>query len=174
MRVSEFRHAQLAAMLITLAVSGCARDGLGYDPQADPFAQLRDGQATAAAEDKLILIVAGGEWCIWCHYLDAFLDDNPDVSTPLKDTFVVVKTYVGEDNENDAFFSTMPEAAGYPHFWVLAADGTMLASEGTLPLEDGDKSYDKRKFAAFIDKWKARLEVEAKIASRLHAPKGLI
>jgi hypothetical protein len=144
-------------MLITLALSGCARDGLGYDPAADPFAQLQDAKAIAAAEDKLILIVAGGEWCIWCHYLDAFVDENPDVATPLKDTFVVVKAYVGEDNENDAFFSTMPEAAGYPHFWVLAEDGTMLASEGTLPLEDGDKSYDERKFAAFIDKWSATL-----------------
>jgi len=173
MRMTDLRQAAAAILLIMLAVSGCARDDLGYDPAADPFAQLQDAQATAAAEDKLILIVAGGEWCIWCHYLDAFLDENPDVATPLKDMFVVVKAYVGEDNENDAFFSTMPEAAGYPHFWVLASDGTMLASEGTLPLEDGDKSYDKRKFTAFIDKWRATL-FEAKIASRLHAPEGLI
>ena len=157
MRTSNFWRAGVAAVLISVSAGGYTQDKLGYDPAADAFGQLRDAQISAAADGKLILIIAGGEWCIWCHYLDAFLVENPDIGKTLKDTFVVVKAYFGGDNDNEAFFATMPEALGYPHFWVLAADGTMLVSQNTVALEDGAKSYDKRNFIAFIDKWKATL-----------------
>jgi hypothetical protein len=30
----------------------------------------------------------------------------------------------------------------------------VLVSQNTFPLEDGDKSYDKGKFAEFISTWK--------------------
>jgi hypothetical protein len=144
-----------AIVLFVSAGAGAQPDLVGYDPAADPFEQVRNAGVTAAADSKLILVVAGGEWCIWCHYLDAFLTENADIGKALKETFVVVKAYLGETNMNEAFFSTLPEALGYPHFWVLAADGTLIASEGTLPLEDGDKSYDAAKFSAFVDKWAA-------------------
>jgi hypothetical protein len=36
---------------------------------------------------------------------------------------------------------------------VLSATGELLASQDTLPLEDGAKSYDRAKFRAFIDRW---------------------
>jgi len=153
MRTTDFWRVGLAAILVFVSASSHAQDKLGYDPAADPFVQLQDAQVGAADDTKLILIIAGGEWCIWCHYLDAFLVENTDVAMALKSTFVVVKAYLGGENDNEAFFSTLPEAAGYPHFWVLASDGTVLASQNTLPLEDGDKSYDKANFVSFIDKW---------------------
>ena len=157
MRTSDFWHAGVAAILVSISASGLAQDKLGYDPAADPFVQLRDAQSTAAADGKLILIIAGGEWCIWCHYLDAFLVENADVSKALKNTFVVVKAHFRDQDDNVEFFATLPEALGYPHFWVLASDGTVLVSQNTVQLEDGAKSYDKRSFVAFIDKWRATL-----------------
>ena len=57
---------------------------------------------------------------------------------------------------NKEFFARLPKAAGAPHFWVLSQKGELLASQGTLPLEDGAKSYDRAKFSAFIDEWRAR------------------
>jgi hypothetical protein len=137
--------------------SGWEDEALGYDPAVDPFEQVRSAQVRAQASHKLVLVMAGGEWCIWCHYLHAFLERNADIGHALEGTFVVVKAYFGEKNENDAFFSTLPKAAGYPHFWVLSADGTLLESQNTLPLENGDKSYDRRNFMAFVDQWSARL-----------------
>jgi hypothetical protein len=154
MRSIQQCRAGLAAIVLFVSVSGSAQNTLGYDPAADPFALLSAARSAAAAEDKLILVVAGGEWCIWCHYLNAFLADNPGITKALKDTFVVVKAYIGDETDNDAFFSTLPAAAGYPHFWVLGADGEVLQSQDTLPLEDGDKSYEKGEFIAFIDNWK--------------------
>ena len=131
-----------------------AESTLGYDSAADPFALLRDAEIVASREDKRILVIAGGEWCVWCHYLNAFLHDNPAVSVPLEEAFVIVKAYLGDENSNEAFFATMPEAAGYPHFWVLDAEGTVLQSQNTLPLEDGGKSYDAQRFLAFIAQWR--------------------
>jgi hypothetical protein len=142
------------AVLTLLFGTAAAQHDLGYDPAADPFALLRTAQDSAAEQGKRVLVVAGGDWCIWCHYLDAFLSEHEAIEKSLKETFVVVKAYLGDDNLNEKFFATLPEAAGYPHFWVLSADGSLLASQDTLPLEDGDKSYDERAFTDFIDRWR--------------------
>ena len=134
-----------------------AQSDLGYDPTADPFELLQDAKTEAGTSGKHILVIAGGDWCIWCHYLHAFLSSHDSIDKSFKETFVVVKAYLGDENFNEAFFATLPEAAGYPHFWVLDAGGSLLASENTLPLEDGGKSYDANKFTAFIAKWRDAL-----------------
>jgi hypothetical protein len=36
----------------------------------------------------------------------------------------------------------------------LSQERELLVSQDTLPLEDGDKSYDRAKFAAFIERWR--------------------
>ena len=151
------RSSMLAAALLVggLAVAAANKD-IGYDPHADPFRQLDSAVAQAAAEDKLVLLVAGGDWCIWCHYLAAFLDREADIDAALHDVFVVAKVYVGSDNMNTEFFSRLPKAAGAPHFWVLSAKGDLLKSQDTLPLEDGAKSYDRKAFLAFVERWRQR------------------
>ena len=143
---------------VTLGILlGCAApqaaEDIGYDPRADAAAQLAEGVAQAKSEGKLVLAIAGGDWCIWCHYLNAFVKNNADVDNALHDTFVIVKVYYGDDNKNEAFFSSWPKADGYPHFWVFSGDGNLLSSQPTLPLEDGGKSYDKEEFLAFIARW---------------------
>lgn len=128
---------------------------LGYDPSADPFALLAEARTAASESDRLVLVIAGGEWCIWCHYLSAFLEDNPDIRRAFDETFVTVKAYFGDEVDNSAFFATLPEAVGYPHFWIVASDGEVLASQNTLPLEDGAKSYDRDRFMAFVARWQS-------------------
>jgi hypothetical protein len=157
MRLTELSSAAVAGLLISLPPAGFGAEDLGYDPAADPFAELDAARAAANAEDKLVLVVAGGDWCIWCHYLEAFLTNHPALEQRLEETFVVMHAYRGDDNDNASFFATLPEAAGYPHFWIVdPADGALLESQDTLPLEDGDKSYDERAFGAFVDKWRSR------------------
>jgi thioredoxin-related protein len=151
----QFASAAVAFVLL-LSSNGRSAEDLGYDPKADPFAQLAQGVALAKAQDKLVLLISGGDWCVWCHYLNAFVKGNADVERQLYDTFVVVKVYVGDENKNERFFSNWPEAAGAPHFWVFSTDGNLLSSQPTLVLEDGDKSYDKQKVLDFIGRWKNR------------------
>jgi hypothetical protein len=147
-----------AGLVAALALSFTARpaEPLGYDPAADPFAQLAAAKTAATAEHKLVLVVAGGDWCVWCHYLDGFFAKNTELDRALHDTFVVVHVNYSPENLNEKFFATLPKAVGYPHFWVLSADGAVLRSQNTAPLENGNKSYAPDRVAAFIDGWRTR------------------
>jgi thiol:disulfide interchange protein len=129
---------------------------IGYDARANAFEQLDAAVAAAKAEDKLVLLISGGDWCIWCHYLAAFLERETAIDAALHRVFVVQKVYVGEQNLNKEFFARLPAAAGAPHFWVLSSGGKLEASQDTLPLEDGAKSYDPQKVLAFIEQWRDR------------------
>jgi thioredoxin-related protein len=146
----------LAAAVFALGATGGAepKKDIGYDPHANAFEQLDTAVAKAAADDKLVLLIAGGDWCIWCHYLATFLEKESALDRALHDVFVVQKIYVGDENMNKEFFGRLPKAAGAPHFWVLSAHGELLASQDTLPLENGRKSYEPAKFSAFIEQWR--------------------
>jgi hypothetical protein len=147
-----------SAVLLLSAAFAVAqpKKDIGYDPHADAFAQLDSAVAAAKADGKLVLLISGGDWCSWCHYLAAFLEREPALDAALHDVFVVQKIYVGDENLNKEFFARLPKAAGAPHFWVLSPDGEVLKSQDTLPLEDGAKSYDRAKLAAFVDEWRGR------------------
>ncbi|HZF30156.1 MAG TPA: thioredoxin family protein [Gammaproteobacteria bacterium] len=146
----------VAAIGVLLCAAAVSAADIGYDAKADPFAQLSAAVKQADAQHKLLLLVAGGDWCIWCHYLYEFLDANHDLDNALHDVFVVQKVYVGEDNPNTEFFATLPKADGAPHFWIVSGKGQILESQPTVVLEDGKKSYDKAAFAAFVDRWRKR------------------
>ena len=155
MRKSMFLAAAAIALGASVAVAQPKND-IGYDPRANAFEQRDAAVAQAAADDKLLLLISGGDWCSWCHYLADFLEREKALDAALHDVFVVQKVYVGDENMNKEFFSELPKAAGAPHFWVLSAGGEILASQDTLPLEDGNKSYDRAKFSAFIEQWRNR------------------
>jgi len=146
----------LAVVMLLLAVATVRAEDIGYDPKADPFAALASAELRAHAEDKRVLLIAGGDWCIWCHYLYAFLESNDDVDGALHDVFVVAKVYVGDENRNEEFFAKLPKADGAPHFWVLSGTGELLKSQPTVVLEDGKKSYNKDAFMKFVEEWRQR------------------
>ena len=58
--------------------------------------------------DKLVLLISGGDWCSWCHYLAAFLEHEAAIDAALHDVFVVQKVYVGDENMNKEFFAGLP------------------------------------------------------------------
>jgi hypothetical protein len=144
-----------ATLSLCLATATRAAD-IGYDPRANPFDELASAVIRADSENKLVLLISGGDWCVWCHYLYEFLESHDDIDAALHDVFVVAKVYVGDDNRNKEFFATLPEAAGAPHFWILSSKGELLESQPTVVLEDGAKSYDEAKFRKFVDEWRLR------------------
>lgn len=150
----------LAVAFMTAALSAPAAHArnLGYDPKVDPFDQYHEAIAIAATESKLVLVIAGGDWCRWCHVLNRFLDRNADIQRRLEDSFVVVKVYVGDENYNEAFFEQLPQARGAPHFWIISPDRNVLASQSTGSFEHGKGGYDKREFLAFIEHWNQELQ----------------
>jgi hypothetical protein len=142
-------------LLLLLAACSSGPKDLGYTPGADGDALLAAAQAEAARDGRKVLVVAGGDWCRWCHVLARFLDDNPDIDAELHRKFVVVKVYYGDDGTDEAFFARLPEAPGFPHFWVVSRSG-YARSYGTSSLENGDDGYDRERFRAFIAEASAR------------------
>jgi hypothetical protein len=150
-------YPSLGVLCITLLVVACSQPAsMGYDPNIDPMTQLSTAKVQAQQEHKLILVMAGGDWCKWCHALHDFIHDNPAIDTGLDATFVRIKVYVGDENMNEGFFSKLPEMPGVPHFWVLAADGRVLESVETQQFETEGDGYDAEKLTAFTQRWRGK------------------
>jgi thioredoxin-related protein len=98
------------------------------------------------------LLNVGGNWCKWCHYLDRFWEQNKDVTDFLHEKFIYVKINYSKENENKGFLSKFPKIPGYPHFFVLKTDGTLLWSQNTGEVESG-QGHDHDKVLAFLKKW---------------------
>jgi hypothetical protein len=75
-------RAAAIALFVFASQSALARD-LGYDPKADPFEQYHAAIELAEREHKLVLVIAGGDWCTWCHVLDRFVSNDDEVERRL-------------------------------------------------------------------------------------------
>jgi thioredoxin-related protein len=123
-----------------------------YDPARDAEQDIRAAVAEAARTGKRVLVEVGGEWCIWCHHMDDFFENNPDLLTFREKNFIMVKVNFSDENKNEAVLSHYPVVNGYPHIFVLDGSGKLLHSQDTGKLEEG-KSYNLTKFMDFLKEW---------------------
>jgi thiol:disulfide interchange protein len=123
-----------------------------YNPARNADQDIKNAVVEAQKSGKRILLEVGGEWCSWCHVLDRFFRDNPSLTASRDRNYIVVKVNFSRENENKAALSRYPPIPGYPHFFVLNTDGTLLHSQKTEALEEGS-SYNLARFSAFLDKW---------------------
>ncbi len=128
-----------------------------FDPTRNPFDDLKIAIEKAEQSNKTIILDVGGEWCIWCHRIDAFMHGTKEIQNLLDENFIVLKINYSKENKNEDFLSQYPKVEGYPHFFVLDKNGKLLHSLNTGDLEK-DKDYDKEKFIAFLNKWKQSKE----------------
>jgi thiol:disulfide interchange protein len=124
-----------------------------YDPARDPADDLEQAILKAQKENKRIMLELGGDWCIWCKYMDDFYATHAEILQVRADNYVLVKVNVSEENSNDDFLAEFPAPGGYPHIYILDSDGTLLHSQDTVELEDGGSSYVPEVFMAFLKKW---------------------
>ncbi|MBK7865879.1 MAG: thioredoxin family protein [Ignavibacteriales bacterium] len=153
--ICYFKYLMLLAVFVGMSVF--AQSGNinreKFDPTKNPSEDLKIAVKTATAENKRILLDVGGEWCIWCHRIDEFIETNEDVKSSLTSAFVILKVNYSKENKNEEFLGKFPTIEGYPHFFVLENDGSLTVSQNTGDLEDG-KSYSKEKFLEFVAKYK--------------------
>jgi thioredoxin-related protein len=123
-----------------------------FDPQRNASGDLALAIEEAERSNRNILLDVGGEWCIWCHKLDKFFDENPDIKEYLHKNFVVLKINYSPENKNEEFLAKYPKIPGYPHFFVLDKNGNFLHSQGTGELEEGDH-HDRKKIFEFLKFW---------------------
>lgn len=123
-----------------------------FDPNRNPVQDLREAVAEAKFTNKRIILDVGGDWCVWCHRLDAFMETNEEIKNFVEKNYIMLKVNFSKENKNEKFLSHYPAIEGYPHFFVLEKDGKLLHSQNTGELEK-DKDYDKDKFMEFLKKW---------------------
>ena len=123
-----------------------------FYPGRNASTDLQNTIAEAQRTNKNIILDVGGEWCIWCHRIDAFIEGHQDISDFLHNNFVEMKVNYSTENKNEEFLSKYPQIPGYPHFFVLNKDGNLLHSQDTGKLEGG-KDYNPEKFMAFLKEW---------------------
>ena len=123
-----------------------------YDPSRNADQDLRDAIVEAKRTGRRILLEVGGDWCKWCHILDRFFEEHPEI-VKLRDTgFLMVKINFSEENLNEKFLGRFPPVAGYPHFFILDSNGKVLHSQDTAKLEEGE-GYNLKKFTTFLEEW---------------------
>ena len=149
---------RLLSFILCFLVLACFKNEIntrttGYDPMKDPFNDLETAISKTTHSGQRIILEVGGEWCIWCHRLEEFINQNGELKEALHKNYVVVKVNYSEENKNEKFLSQYPKIDGYPHIFVLDADGSLLHSQNTGELEAG-KGYDFDKVMTFIAMWK--------------------
>lgn len=123
-----------------------------YDPARDAAKDLDEAVAEARRTGKHVLLEVGGQWCSWCHTMHRFYEENPSLLTLRENNYINLVINYSPENENKKVLSRYPKIEGFPHLFVLDANGKLLRSQGTSELEDG-KSYSLTRFTVFLKKW---------------------
>jgi thioredoxin-related protein len=143
----------IAIALLGFAIAAAAAElPARFDPSRDAAADVAEAIALANAQGKHVIVDVGGEWCSWCHILDRFIAGNPYVRSLIDAKYIWVKVNFSKENRNEALLARWPKVAGYPHLFVLDANGRLLHSQDTGRLESGH-GYDRRKFVAMLQRW---------------------
>jgi thiol:disulfide interchange protein len=143
--------------MLALAIAGgatAAERPDRFDPTRDAAADVAHALERAKASGRRVLVDVGGEWCSWCHVMDAFFASDAEARALRDASYVWVKVNWSPQNRNEAVLSRWPKVKGYPHLFVLAADGTLLHSQDTGDLEAG-QGYDRAAFIGFLRRWAA-------------------
>lgn len=84
------------------AIDPRCRDGKArlFDECTDQLTLFEQARARATAEDKVLLVEVGAEWCIWCHVFDAHINGEYDKFR---------YTYGGPDDPEARYTTTFEE-----------------------------------------------------------------
>jgi thioredoxin-related protein len=123
-----------------------------YDPKRDAAKDVAEAVKEAQRTNRNVLVEIGGQWSIWCKYLDKFFADHSALTQYREENYVMVKVNFSPDNKNDAVISRYGKVPGYPHFFVLDKNGKLLHSQDTSKLEEG-RGYNMTAVANFLKAW---------------------
>jgi thioredoxin-related protein len=126
-----------------------------YHPEANASADIKAAIQKAKAEHKFVLIQGGGNWCGWCVEFYRVCTTNQHLDSLINQNFIWYHLNYSKENKNSAIFKKYgyPQRFGFPVFIILNEKGDRIHTQNSEYLEDGDKSYDVKKVAAFLEMW---------------------
>ncbi|MDO9375435.1 MAG: thioredoxin family protein [Ferruginibacter sp.] len=154
-RIRFLRGLVTVLLFILSTLDLTAQEKKLYDPSANAKADIAAAIRKAAAENKFVLIQAGGNWCKWCLEFARFAQVDPVVDSVMKSSFVWYHLNWSKENENLDIFKQyhFPQRFGFPVFLVLNQRGELIHTQNSEYLENGNKSYDSKKVASFLEMW---------------------
>ena len=129
-----------------------------YDPKENAEAKIAELVKQAKAENKNIMMQAGGNWCIWCLRFNNYVQTTPELKKIVDDNYIYYHLNYSPDNKNEKVFAKYGnpgEKYGYPVFIVLDQNGKQIHTQESGILEEG-KGYSLDKVKAFFEAWKPK------------------
>lgn len=125
-----------------------------YHPEENATAAITNAIQQAKAENKQVLVQAGGNWCVWCMEFNRFIHADAHIDSLLKADYVVYHLNYSKENKNLAVFEQyhFPQRFGFPVFLILNNKGELIHTQNSAYLEE-DKSYSKEKVFNFLSDW---------------------
>ncbi|MFZ0663160.1 MAG: thioredoxin domain-containing protein [Acidobacteriaceae bacterium] len=117
--------------------------------------------ATAAREDKPVLLDIGAVWCHWCHVMDRESYEDPTLAAIVNEHFVAIKVDRDERPDVDSRYQAAVQAisgqGGWPLTAFLTPDGRPYYGGTYFPREEryGRPGFD-RVLLTMADVWKTR------------------
>ena len=145
----------LISSILSLSVLAQQEAKKLYDPQANATADIAAAVKKAAAENKHVLLQAGGNWCSWCIEFARFSKADKQIDSILGSSFVWYHLNYSKENKNEELLAKygFPQRFGFPVFIILNARGERIHTQSSEYLEDGKKSYDQKKVMGFLSAW---------------------
>ncbi len=126
-----------------------------YDATENAEAKIAELVKKAKAENKNIILQAGGNWCIWCLRFNNFVQTTPELKEIVDANYLYYHLNYSPENKNEKVFAKYDNPGakfGYPVFIVLDQNGKMIHTQDSAVLEEG-KGYSKEKVKDFFEKW---------------------
>jgi thioredoxin-related protein len=126
-----------------------------YHPEANATADIEAALQKAKAEHKYVLLQGGGNWCKWCIEFHSVCTTDKHLDSLINENFVWYHLNYSKENKNLDILKQYdyPQRFGFPVFIILNENGERIHTQNSEYLEDGDKSYDKKKVAEFLKAW---------------------
>jgi thioredoxin-related protein len=125
-----------------------------YDPYANVSKDLATAIAKAKKDKKHVMVVIGGNWCVWCYRFNSFVEMDKDLKNIQDNNYVVYHMNYSKENKNLNYMEKLgyPQRFGFPVMVILDADGNRIHTQDSGYLEKGN-GYDKDKVKLFLQQW---------------------
>lgn len=126
-----------------------------YNDKENAEAKIVELVKQAQAENKNIILQAGGNWCIWCLRFNQFVQTTPELKNVVDENYLYYHLNYSPENKNEKVFAKYDNPGakyGYPVFIVLDKNGKMIHTQDSAVLEQG-KGYSIEKVKAFFQEW---------------------
>ena len=125
-----------------------------YNPAENAQEGIDHAVALAKAQNKHVLIQAGGNWCIWCLRFNKFTKNDVHIDSLLKADYIIYHLNYSKENYNKQVFEKygLAQRFGFPVFIILNGDVKWLHIQNSAYLEQGN-GYSEEKVLDFLNNW---------------------